>query len=155
MSFEPCLETLPCRFSRHPLFTYTWRFSFVIISVLKVQADSTARVGDYPERIGSCLRLSINAKLLKSSSGGREDPIGSHLHDRTCATSVLSLECAMIFQESLPSVPKLLHYSPRFFLGQFPKGLFRTVFSTESKSVAFCYSVVLLLRRVIHYSIFL
>ena len=33
-----------------------------------------------------------------------------------------------------------------------PKGPFRTVFSTESDSVVFCYSVVNLLRVVIHYS---
>ena len=33
-----------------------------------------------------------------------------------------------------------------------PKGPFRTVFGTESDSVVFCYSVVNLLRIVIHYS---
>ena len=35
---------------------------------------------------------------------------------------------------------------------ELPRGPFRTVFSTESESVVFCYSEVNLLRIVIHYS---
>ena len=54
--------------------------------------------------------------------------------------------------QPLQPVQKLRQYTSKLYGSTPPKGPSRTVFSTESDSVVFYYSVVNLLRIVIHYS---